>query len=179
MRIKFYGEKNMVNDYNYLKRRLPDFTDRFEGFTEVNCSGFVEGHTLVDSLSELPTFEFNPLARDDWINSKDYLNNHLMMNIQTRHIVKYWHKTKCKTEFEEFLKDILDINTVHVNLVHDDLISIQLNMDYEIYMIDIIRQLGLFPNEILFFKENGMLKFQIKRDVMDENDKMLNRCNYE
>ena len=38
MRIKFYGEKNMVNDYNYLKQRLPDFTDRFEGFTEVNCS---------------------------------------------------------------------------------------------------------------------------------------------
>ena len=179
MRIKFYGEKNMVNDYNYLKQRLPDFTDRFEGFTEVNCNGFVEAHTLVDSLSELPTFEFNPLARDDWINSKDYLNNHLMMNIQTRHIVKYWHKTKCKTELEKFLRDILDINTVHVNLVHDDLISIQLNMDYEIYMIDIIRQLGLFPNEILFFKENGMLKFQIKRDVMDENDKMLNRCNYE
>lgn len=167
--------------YNYdsIKKRLPGFTDRFEGYTEVTPNGFVEGHILVDSLDELPTLEFKPIDKDDWISSKDYLNNHLMMNIQTRHIIKYWHKTKCETEFEQFIRDIFDINTVHVNLVHDDLISIQLDMDYEIYMIDVIRQLGLFPNEILFFKENGRLNFQIKRDVMDENDKMLNRCKYE
>ena len=179
MRIKFYGEKNMVNDYNYLKQRLPDFTDRFEGFTEVNCEGFVEGHTLVDSLDELPTLEFKPIDRGDWISSKDYLNNHFMANIQNRHIIKYWHKEKCVTEFQKFIRDTLDIPKVFVWLHHKDIISVQLEMDYEIYMSDILRKFGLFPNEILFYKEKGWLKFQIKRNVMDENDKMLNRCNYE
>ena len=166
--------------YDRLKQIVPIRFDRAAPYTEASTlTDNLVGYSIHDNYDELPVLTFDKFHENEWKHTQYYLNTHYTADMINRRIIEIWHDHNAVPEFEEYIKQKFEPDTVHVRLNDRDIISIQIRMSYEIYMDEILRVFGLFPDEILFFKESGWLKFQIRRDKMEHNDKMLRRCENE
>lgn len=152
---------------------------RFEKSIDVNMLTKKEVRFNVeDSKYEIPVITYRDKKDMEtaliYLNSINYFPNRL-----NRNNFKAVCENKEYRVLKSFLEKHLQNRVMNINFAHKYRVTIQIEMNSEIYMIDVLELLGLFPNEILFFKENGRLVFTVKIDCMIENDKMMNRCKYE
>lgn len=166
--------------YDRLKQIIPIRFQRVEHYTEASAlTGNLVGYSIHDNYDELPVLTFEKFRENEWNHAIYYLNTHYTADMTNRAIIKVWHDHNAVQEFEQYIMQKFKQDKVHIQLHDRDIISIQILMNYEIYMDEILRVFGLFPDEVSFFKESGWLKFQINRVNMEHNDKMLMRCENE
>jgi len=152
---------------------------RFAKSIDVNMLTKKEvGFNVEDSKYEIPVITYH--NKKDMETALIYLNS---INYFPNRLNRNNFKAVCKNKeyhvLKSFLEKHLQNRVMNINFPHKYRVVIQIEMKSEIYMIDVLELLGLFPNEVLFFKENGRLVFTVKIDCMIENDKMMNRCEYE
>lgn len=174
-------EFNFNTDYTSLYNKLTRYDD-VELTITTTISGVFETYNV--KCEDLPIITFNEFEKHQAEIVRTYLENNHHTDMITRKILQFWYKHDCKNELRDYLISCLNETKIFLNfnkLYADDrkILSIQIHYTSEIYMEDIMRYLGLFPNEFYFFKENNRLVCQILIDEMNHNDKMMNRCKYE
>lgn len=152
---------------------------RFEKSIDVNMlTGREVGFNVEDTQYNIPTITY--YDKKDMMQALSYLNSIYYFPIANNRFK--FKGLICNNRNHEILKVFLEKhleNRVIAINHYQKKLQVQMEMESEIYMIDVLELLGLFPNEILFFKEDSRLVFTVKLDRMEENNKMMNRCKYE
>lgn len=154
--------------------------NRFEKSIDVNMlTGNEVGFNVEDSKYKIPVITYRD--KKDMEDALIYLNSVIYF---PNRINRINFKATCRQEeygvLKSFLEKHLENRVMHIRFDNENYrVCIQIEMLSEIYMIDVLELLGLFPNEILYFKENNRLVFTVKLDDMIKNDKMINRCRYD
>ena len=153
---------------------------RFEKSNDVSLiTGKEVAYNVEDTKYEIPVISYT--EKKDQTQALIYLNS---IGYFPNHINRVNFKQACNLNDWEFLERLLEHKLNNpVTLIAPDysitILTIQMRMESEIYMIDVMELLGLFPDEVVFFKKEGRLQFQVKIHNMIQNDRFMNRCKYE
>ena len=168
-------------DYHTLKEQLTH-RENVELLTEVDVTlNKVMGYTVNDS--ELPTLFFDAYNRIEAETTRDYLENNHRTDLVNRKILQIWFRNDCKKEIENYLINSIDYHPYVVATItkkpNHRTVELEITHDFHVYMEEIMKLLGLFPNEFQFRREENQLKCIIYIGHMEINDKILRRCEYE